>query len=110
MGLKIKGRSLAFAAWVACTADVANAELTRIDIISRSDIPTASGTPEYEKIVGTAAFSLDRTDAHNKAIVDLDKAKTDADGRVSFSSELEVLAPKDRARGNDAAFFDILNR
>src|SRR5262249_15694743 len=46
----------------------------------------------------------------NKAIVDLDKAPRDADGRVTFSADLYVLAPKDAARANGVAFFDVLNR
>jgi hypothetical protein len=107
------GRRLAIGGLMACAAGAAHAELMRIDVISQSDVPadTASaGRPAYEKIVGRAIFSLDPADAHNKIIVDLDKAPRDPDGRVTFSSELEVLTPKDRARGNDAALFDIVNR
>src|SRR5262249_5028109 len=68
----------------------------------------ASGA--YEKIVGKVFFSIDPAHPRNSAIVDLDKAPRDAAGRVTFSADLYVLAPKDAARGNGVAFFDVLNR
>jgi hypothetical protein len=98
---------------VACAIDCAQAEVTRIEIASRTDILEgkpfgASGA--YEKIVGTVFFSVDPAHPRNSAIVDLDKAPRDAAGRVTFSADLYVLAPKDAARGNGVAFFDVLNR
>jgi hypothetical protein len=67
----------------------AQAEVTRIEIASRADILGgkpfgASGV--YEKIVGKVFFSVDPAHPRNKAIVDLDKAPRDADGRVTFSA------------------------
>jgi Alpha/beta hydrolase domain len=107
------GRALMAAVAVACAIDCAQAEVTRIEIASRTDILEgkpfgASGA--YEKIVGTVFFSVDPAHPRNSAIVDLDKAPRDAAGRVTFSADLYVLAPKDAARGNGVAFFDVLNR
>src|SRR5262244_198630 len=101
------------AAAVACASYCAQAEVTRIEIASRTDI--LAGKPfgaagAYEKIVGKVFFSVDPAHPRNKAIVDLDKAPRDADGRVTFSADLYVLAPKDAARANGVAFFDVLNR
>src|SRR5262245_44322897 len=101
------------AAAVACWSYGAQAEVTRIEIASRTDV--LSGKPfgasgAYEKIVGRVFFSVDPAHPRNKAIVDLDKAPRDADGRVTFSADLYVLAPKDAARANGVAFFDVLNR
>jgi hypothetical protein len=101
------------AAAATCASYGAQAEVTRIEIVSRADILAgkpfgASGA--YEKIVGKVFFSVDPAHPRNKAIVDLDKAPRDADGRVTFSADLYVLAPKDAARGNGVAFFDVLNR
>ena len=101
------------AAAVTCASYGAQAEVTRIEIASRTDVLDgkpfgASGA--YEKIVGKVFFSVDPAHPRNKAIVDLDKAPRDADGRVTFSADLYMLAPKDAARGNGVAFFDVLNR
>ena len=101
------------AAGVTCASYCAQAEVTRMEIASRTDV--LDGKPfgaagAYEKIVGKVFFSVDPAHPRNKAIVDLDKAPRDADGRVTFSADLYVLAPKDAARGNGTALFDVLNR
>ena len=88
---------------VTCASHCAQAEVTRIEIASRTDVlggkPFGAAGP-YEKIVGKVFFSVDPAHPRNKAVVDLDKAPRDADGRVTFSADLYVLAPKDAARGN----------
>jgi Alpha/beta hydrolase domain len=101
------------AAALSCAGHPAQAEVTRIEIASRTDV--LGGKPfgahgAYETIVGKVFFSVDPEHPRNKAIVDLDKAPRDAGGRVTFSADLYVLAPKDAARGNGAALFDVLNR
>jgi Alpha/beta hydrolase domain len=101
------------AAAATCASYGVQAEVTRVEIASRTDV--LGGKPfgasgAYEKIVGKVFFSVDPAHPRNKAIVDLDKAPRDADGRVTFSADLYVLAPKDAARGNGVAFFDVLNR
>src|SRR5262249_42164811 len=75
---------------------------------SRRQVLGASGA--YEKIVGKVFFSVDPAHPRNKAVVDLDKAPRDAAGRATFSADIYVLAPKDAARSNGVAFFDVLNR
>jgi len=91
----------------------AQAEVTRIDIASRTDV--LGGKPfgaagAYEKIVGKVFFALDPTLPANRPIVDIDKAPQDASGRVIFSADLYALVPKESARGNGVALFDIANR
>src|SRR6516225_2084934 len=108
MGILRFGCAL-IAAAATCASYCAQAEVTRIEIASRTDVLGgkqfgASGA--YEKIVGKVFFSVDPAHPRNKAIVDLDKAPRDAAGRVTFSADLYVLAPKDAARGNGVAFFD----
>jgi hypothetical protein len=100
---------IAIIAWY----DTARAEVSRIEIASRTDVLGGrpfGGVGPYEKIVGKVFFSVDPAHPRNKAIADLDKAPRDAGGRVEFSADLYVLAPKDAARGNGVAFFDVLNR
>src|SRR5215475_14323117 len=101
------------AAAVTCASYGAQAEVTRIEIASRTDVLGGKpfGTADaYEKIVGKVFFSVDPAHPRNKAIVDLDRAPRDAAGRVTFSADLYVLSPKDAAPGNGVALFDVLNR
>jgi hypothetical protein len=107
------GCALFAVAVIACAAPAAQAEVTRVEIASRTDV--LSGKPfgdtgAYEKIIGKVFFSVDPRHPRNQGIVDLDKASRDASGRVAFSADLYVLAPKDATRGNGVALFDILNR
>jgi hypothetical protein len=91
----------------------AHAEVTRIETASRADIlgGKSFGTVgAYEKIIGKVYFSIDPTHPRNVAIVDVEKAPRDAAGHVTFSADLYVIAPKDVARGNGVALFDVLNR
>jgi hypothetical protein len=107
------GRALIAIAVIACATHAALAEVTRIEIASRTDI--LGGRPfgaagAYEKIAGKVHFSVDPIHPRNNLIVDLDEAPRDASGRVTFSADLYVLAPTDAARGNGVAFFHVLNR
>jgi alpha/beta hydrolase family protein len=83
----------------------ARAEVTRVEIATRSDV----GISGYEKIVGTIHFAVDPKAPRNRVVVDLDKAPVNAAGLVEFSSDLYVLRPK-ATPGNGAALVDILNR
>jgi hypothetical protein len=101
-----------FSANVALTATT-RAEVTKVEIASRAD--ALDGKPfgsagSYEKFVGKVYYSVDPAHPRNAPIVDLDKAPRDATGRVTFSADLYVLAPKDATRGNGVALFDVVNR
>src|SRR5262245_45134425 len=107
------GRALIAAAIVCSGSHGSKAEVTRIEIATRTDVldgKTFGAVGVYEKIVGKVYFSVDPTHPRNTAIIDVDKAPRDATGRVTFSADLYVLAPKDATRGNGVAFFDVLNR
>jgi hypothetical protein len=100
-------------AMIVCANNAARAEVTRIEVTGRTDVLAGKPfgkTGPYETIVGKVYYSLDPANPHNRAIVDLDNTPRDAAGRVTFSADLYVLAPKDAARGNGAALFDVLNR
>src|SRR5262245_3905426 len=89
------------------------AEVTSVTITSRTllaDGQSFGSTGQYERLVGRIEFALDPADPHNVGIVDLNLAKRDADGRVHFSSDLNVLRPTDPAKGNGVLLFDISNR
>ncbi len=89
------------------------AEVTSVTITSRTLLAgglSFGGTGPYERLVGRIEFALDPADPHNVGIVDLNHARRDADGRVHFSSDLNVLRPTDPRKGNGVLLFDISNR
>ena len=89
------------------------AELTRVEIATRTDV--LNGKPfgnvgAYEKLRGTAYFAIDPANPRNQIIADLDLAPRNRDGKVEFSADLFILKPKDASRGNGVVFFDVVNR
>jgi Alpha/beta hydrolase domain len=86
------------------TAAVVQARVTHVDIQSRKDIWDG----RYELITGRVYFALDPKNAHDSAVVDLDKAPRNAQGEVELSSDLYVMRPK--AGGNGVMFFEVSNR
>lgn len=87
-------------------AQSATAEVTRVDVTRRADV----GTSGYEKLAGRVHFAIDPVNPRNAVIVDLDKAKTGADGRVTFASDFFILRPKDTSRANGVALIEVSNR
>lgn len=91
----------------------ASADLTEFQITKRE--PFAGGRQfaavgAYERITGTAHFAIDPTAESSQQIVDLQHAPVDTDGRVRFSADLTILAPKDLSRARGAALYDVNNR
>lgn len=94
-------------------AGSASAEVTRVEIRTKSDLMGGrafGAAGAYEVLTGTIAFGVDPANPHNRVIVDLDKAPRNAQGRVEFSSDLVIVKPKDTAKGNGVLFFDVVNR
>jgi hypothetical protein len=89
------------------------AEITRVEISSRQDVlggKSFGSVGAYEKLAGKIYFAVDPNNPHNKIIADLDKAPRNGQGKVEFSADLFILRPKDAARGNGVALFDVVNR
>jgi hypothetical protein len=106
-------RYVLIATALASATSYAMAEVTRIEIETRTDVLAGKAfgdTGPYEEIVGKVYYSLDPDNPRNKSIADLDKAPRDAAGRVAFVADLFVLVPKDKSHGNGVALFDVLNR
>ena len=90
-----------------------SAEVTSVTITSRTmlaDGRSFGSTGPYERLVGRIEFAIDPADPHNAVIVDLAHARRDSDGRVHFSSDLNVLRPSDPAKGNGVLLFHVSNR
>src|SRR5580700_5457428 len=91
----------------------ADAHVTRVEIISRSDVLDGRAfglAGAYEKIVGRVYFAVNPENLHNKLIVDLAKAPRNPQGEVEFSADLYLLKPKDMNKGNNAVLFEVSNR
>jgi hypothetical protein len=90
----------------------ARAELTRIEIMQRSDVlggkPFGS-TGAYEWVEGRAHFSLNANNPRNHNITDLQLAPRDAGGHVTFTADIAILQPKAPARANGVALIDVVN-
>lgn len=100
-------------AFLLLSSSVLRAELVSLDIRERQ--PFANGisfgdSGAYEKITGVARFAIDPKHPCNKAIIDLDRAPRNADGKVEFETDFVILAPKDPSKGNGALFYDVNNR
>ena len=93
----------AFAFMFVCAA-TAQAEVTRLEITRRADLPYAG----YEKIEGRIYFAVDPANQRNRVIVDLDRAPKNAQGRVEFSADFYAVRPK--SGGNGVAIVDVVNR
>jgi len=65
---------------------------------------------EYEEIKGRLSFSLDPLHAANERITDLVSAPRGSDGRVEFTSDVSIVAPVDRSRGNGRVIVGVVNR
>jgi len=83
----------------------AYAEVVRVEVISRKDIPEYG----YEEVAARAHFWIDPTDSHNKAIADVDKLPLSKDGGVEFTADIVAYWPKN-GDGNNVALVDVVNR
>ena len=84
----------------------ASGSVVQVEVLERSDIANTA----YEQIVGRLHFEIDPKLAVNAVIADIDLAPASNSGRVSFSSDMRLLKPKDPARSNAAAWVEIPNR
>jgi hypothetical protein len=90
-----------------------NAKVVRVEISSRVDVlggKKFGDAGAYERITGRVYFSLPVANAHNRRIVDLDKAVNLKNGEVEFSSDFIALRPKDSKKGNGSLLLEVPNR
>ena len=79
--------------------------ITGMDVIKREDVPG-----QYERIRAKAHFALDPKLPANQLIRDLEFAPRNESGMVEFSADIEVLKPRDPAKGNGTLLLDVVNR
>jgi hypothetical protein len=91
----------------------APARVLRVDVATCTDVLDGRVFGEagaYERLTGRVYFAVDVANAHNRAIVDLDKAVNLADGAVEFSADFVALRPKDPAKANGTLLLEVPNR
>jgi hypothetical protein len=64
----------------------------------------------YERLTGKLFFAVDPRNSANAIITDIDKAPRNAQGKVEFSSDFQLLKPKQMARANGAVLYEVSNR
>src|SRR5215207_6033062 len=64
----------------------------------------------YERVRGRAFGEVDPDSPANAIVQDIQLAPRNSRGLVEYSTEIDILRPSERARGNGVLFFNILNR
>jgi hypothetical protein len=82
------------------------AAVTSVELVERTDYPSGA----YEHIVAKVHFAVDPKLPQNRIIADIDLAPRNDAGLVEFSADLDVLKPRDSAKGNGTALVEISNR
>jgi hypothetical protein len=89
------------------------ARVTRVEVASRVDVlggKAFGDAGSYERITGRVYFSLPVANAHNRGIVDLDKAVNLKEGEVEFSADFVAIRPKEASKGNGSMLLEVPNR
>jgi hypothetical protein len=84
-----------------------------IHVVDRTDVLDGrklGPAGPYERIIAKAFFRVDPKLPANRIISDIDLAPRDEEGLVEFSADLYVLRPRDPAKGNGTALFEVSNR
>src|SRR5688572_18254478 len=92
---------------------VAQAEVTRVEITSRTDVMNGTvygSAGAYELLAGRIYFAIDPANTRNRIITDLDRAPKNAAGKIEMSADVKIFKPKDPAKGNGALIVDVVNR
>ena len=104
----------ALAAALALSAPVAEARITRLEIVAVQS-PTFGGLAfgavgQYEKIFARAYGEVDPADRRNALITDINLAPRNGRGMVEYSVDVHLLKPIDLSKGNRRMFYDVVNR
>jgi hypothetical protein len=105
---------LAIAVLLLCVVTSSFARVKSVQVTGRADwsSPNYSGAyGEYEWVTGKVTYEIDPAYFLNQVIVDIDKAvKNDETGLVEFSTDFQLLKPKDIERGSKKLLYIVVNR
>jgi Alpha/beta hydrolase domain len=91
----------------------AEARITRIEIQRTEPAFNGrvfGGTGAYERVIGKAYGEVDPQLPANAIIQDIGLASRNAKGMVEYVTDIDILRPADRSKGNGILFFNIHNR
>ena len=96
------------------TIPIAEARITKIEI-TRSELPTFEGRSfgdvgQYEKLVGRVTGEIDPVDPHNSVITDIGLSPRNGGGKVEYETDIMILRPVDRSKGNHKVWYELTNR
>ena len=90
------------------------AQITKFDI-AVVESPALEGkhfgqVGQYERLRGIVVGEVNPTDPRHRHIVNLDRAPTNAAGRVEYRATVEIYRPVDMTRWNKAIYHTVSNR
>ena len=88
-------------------------EITRLEVRSTREVSggkSFGSVGPYEEVTGRLYFEVDPANRANRAVVDIEKARTNGNGRVEFTADVVIYRPRDGARANGIAIIDVVNR
>ena len=95
---------LRVAAILLLIAQVASAEVVRIEVRSRDDFGT------HERVIARVHYAVDPRLPANQPIADLGAAPRNAAGKVEFAGDLLLFLPKNTSTVRGTVFLEIVNR
>ena len=109
----IKIATLSGVASIALATASAQARITRIEIAKTE--PAFAGQSfgaigTYERLTGKVYGEVDPRSPANALIQDIAFAPRNARGMVEYVTDVDILRPADRSKGNGVLFFNIVNR
>ncbi len=85
-------------------AQLASAEVVRVDVRSRDDFGT------HERVIARVHYAVDPRLAANQGIADLAAAPRNSAGRVEFEGDLLLFLPKRSTSARGTVFLEVVNR
>src|SRR5215475_12750994 len=109
----IKVAALSIVATAALAVAPAEARITRIEITKTEPAfagQTFGAVGAYERLTGKAYGEVDPSAEANALIQDIIRAPRNTRGMVEYVTDIDILRPADRSKGNGVLFFNIVNR
>jgi hypothetical protein len=91
-----------------CEARIVRIEVTRVEPAFGGQ--TFGDVGAYERVIGRAYGEVDPSVPANATIQDIGLAPKNAKGFVEYVTDIDILRPVDRAKGNGILFFEPPNR
>jgi hypothetical protein len=111
---RILGVAAAFVvAVVALVPSAASARIVRVEITRNEpafDGRSFGAVGPYERLIGKAHGAVDPRAAANRIIQDIQLAPRNAAGLVEYVADIEILRPRDAAKGNGVLLVEVVNR